>query len=608
VAAVTGRAPGAAPDVPAGTEAAAIAAAASDRDRITLTAQWILREFDAYYQESREIPTRAREAFERRDPRTTLALSRRRLSVYNDSINALGPALQRAFPVLADIERLWAGVEREYLPLIAGRYEVDLAFAYLHSVHRKLYQGEWKPVEYSFDEAGAPAAGRPASVHLTFPGGMQVHPASVEEILRIPGFSVAYRHIADDAWLACERINRVTAGCRVRRIEMINAAFFRNRGCYLIGRLVLDDLREIPLIFVLLNSEAGVYLDAVLHSEADAHNLFSSTWANFMVTNPRYHELAQFLHLLMPHRPEGLLYTTVGFNHVGKVAVMKDLRAEVVATGERFETSAGFKGSVAIGFSIPSSSYNLKVIRDTPTDQYKWGEYPGLDAVLAKYGRVHEMDRSGSMLDNVIYYNLKLERELFDPDLLDELLEHAGLSVSLAGDGVIFKYLIVQRKVTPLPVYLANATPGDAARVVIELGYTIKNNMAANIVNKDLDMRNYGVGRYGRVILFDFDALEWLTEVKIRTNLGREDGEEDIPDWYFEDGVVFLPEELGSGLLLPDRNLHRIFCEAHPDLLTPAYWEKIQALFRAGQVPRVHVYPVERKLRQEPGEYLEGSE
>jgi len=594
-------------NTPAAPEALAIAGAPTDRERITLTARWILREFDAYYLESRQIPALARAAFEQRDPRATLALSGRRLSIYNDSINALGPALMRAFPVLADIERLWHGVEREYVPLIAGRYEADLAFAYLHSVHRKLYQGEWKPVEYAF-EATVQATGKQPNVHLTYPGGPQVRPETVEEILRMPGFSVPYRHLAEDAWLACERINRITAGDRVRRIEMVDAAFYRNRGCYLIGRMVLEDMLQVPLIFVLLNSEQGVYVDALLHSEADAHNLFSSTWANFMVTNARYHELVAFLHRLMPHRPEGLLYTTIGFNHVGKVAVMKDLRAEVEATGERFETSAGFKGSVAIGFSVPSSSYNLKVIRDVPTDQYKWGTFPGLDAVLAKYGRVHEMDRSGSMLDNVIYYNLKLERSLFDPELLDELLEHAARSVSLSGDAVIFKYLIVQRKVTPLPVYLENAPPEESERVIVELGYTIKNNMAAHIVNKDLDMRNYGVGRYGRVILFDFDALEWLTEVKIRTNIGREDGEEDIPDWYFEEGVVFLPEELGSGLLLPNRHLHRLFCEAHADLLTTRYWEEIQQAFLAGQVPRVRVYPEERKLRRHTAEYLEGSE
>ena len=46
-------------------------------------------------------------------------------------------------------------------------------------------------------------------------------------------------------------------------------------------------------------------------------------------------------------------------------------------------------------------------------------------------------------------------------------------------------------------------------------------------------------------------------------------GEEDLPDWYYEDGVVFLPEEIESGLRIPSRSLRRLFRDVHGDLLTP---------------------------------------
>jgi isocitrate dehydrogenase kinase/phosphatase len=251
---------------------------------------------------------------------------------------------------------------------------------------------------------------------------------------------------------------------------------------------------------------------------------------------------------------------------------------------------------VTIGFSAPSSSYNLKVIRDRPTAQYKWGEYEGFDAVLKKYKRVHEINRTGSMLDNLIYFNLRLEKDLFEASLLDELLQEAGQSVSSEGHYVIFKTLIVQRKVIPLPVFFGTASEDDARKVIVNLGNSIKNNMAANIFNKDLDARNYGVTRFLKVYLFDYDALEPLTDVKIRTNQYRIDGEEDIPDWYFEDGVVFLPEEIESGLRIPNRMLGRLFREVHGDLLTTEYWERIQNDLKAGKVPRLHVYPEDREL------------
>src|SRR5205085_6921890 len=34
---------------------------------------------------------------------------------------------------------------------VHGRYEADLALAYLHSVQRRVHHGEWKPVEYGLD-------------------------------------------------------------------------------------------------------------------------------------------------------------------------------------------------------------------------------------------------------------------------------------------------------------------------------------------------------------------------------------------------------------------------------------------------------------------------
>ncbi len=575
--------------------------AESEGDLVELTALWILKEFDSYYSESRQIPLLAKHAFENQDPTTSLALSKRRLAMYSESINELGPKLQATFPHLAENEHLWGMVEKRYLPLIIGRYEADFAFAYINSVRRKLYQGEWKPVEYAFGETIQKKVNRSHQVCRAFPGGHRVSPEAIIDILGIPGFSTPYERLDDDAALVAERANRVLGlndegPDYVRTIVMVDAGFYRNRGAYLVGRFVLERGGIIPLIIALLNGDHGIYVDAALISVADTHNLFSSTLANFHVTTEYYHELSAFLHSIMPRRPIGLHYSTVGYNHVGKVAVMNELKQELNVSKEVLGTAVGFRGTVTIGFSTPSSSYNLKVIRDKPTAQYKWGAYEGFDAVLKKYKRVHEINRTGSMLDNTIYFNLRLEKELFEESLLDELLREAGQSVSLEGHNVIFKTLIVQRKVIPLPVFFQSASDEDAKTVVVNLGYSIKNNMAANIFNKDLDARNYGVSRFLKVYLFDYDALEPLTEVKIRTNQDRIDGEEDIPDWYFEDGIVFLPEEIESGLRIPTRTLGRLFREVHGDLLTTQYWERIQNDLQAGKVPPIHIYPEDREL------------
>ena len=572
-------------------------------ERIALATEWILHEFDAYYAESRQIPGLAETAFDNRDHAMSVTLSRKRLSMYSVCIERLGKRLKEVFPELAEDETLWDDALASYLPAIEGRYAADLAFAFVHSVRRRVYQGEWKPVEYAFGEHEETPAGDSTDVYRVFACAGSVSAETVCSVLKIPTLSTFWRDLEGDADLVAERVRQVLASFGgppnpIATVEMINAGFYRNRGAYLVGRMVLEDGTVVPLIIALLNEDEGIFVDAVLNFDSDAHNLFSSTLANFHATNPRYHELAAFLRSIMPTRPPGLHYSTIGFNHVGKVAVMNELRDELMGTGEVLQTAVGFRGTVAIGFSSPSSNYNLKVIRNEPTKGYKWGAFEGIDAVMKKYARVHEINRTGSMLDNIIYYNLKLDRSWFEPALLEELLEKASQTVFLQGDAVILKYLIVQRRLTPLPVFLETASRTDAETAIVNLGHCIKNNAAANIFNKDLDARNYGVSRFLKIYLFDYDALEPFTEVKIRTNEDRFDGEEDVPDWYFEDGVVFLPEEIEAGLRIPDRALRRRFREAHGDLLTTQYWQRIQENLHGGNVPSVRTYPEERALRK----------
>lgn len=570
-------------------------------EALGLTVRWILAEFDMFYSEFKQISPQAQQAFEAREPQTSLALSRHRLSLYSVCVHRMGLELVEAFPAIATNENFWREVERRYRPLIEGRYEWDLALAFIHSVRRKVYLEEWQPVDYSQTALDHQTQTQTEEVYHTFPVGGRIAAESVRDILQLPGFRVPYRDIEDDARLVAERVNQVLGldaadTGSIEAIQMVDGGFFRNRGAYLVGRIVSRNAGLTPFVIALLNSPEGIYVDAVLTTETDTHNCFSSTLANFHVTHDAYHELSRFLHSIMPGRTVGLHYTTIGYNHLGKVAVMNELEQEIQRSGEVLQTAVGSPGTVAIGFSSPSSAYNLKVIRDHPTEGYKWGEFGGIESVKEKYAQVHDINRTGSMLDNIIYHFVRLDRDWFEPALLAELLEQASESVSLQGDSIVFKFLIVQLRLTPLPVYLETASDRHKEIAVVNLGYCIRNNTAANIFNKDLDARNYGVSRYRKVYLFDYDALEPLGDVKIRSNQDRFDGEEDIPDWYFEEGVVFLPEEMEAGLCIPNRHLRRLFRAAHGDLMTTAYWERIQREIQDGKVPPVSVYPDERRL------------
>jgi len=569
-------------------------------DRIRITADWILAQYEQFYRDFLEVPYRAREAFEQQNHGVSIWLSRHRLSLYSNYIHRMGAYLKAIQPNISTDANFLEQLETQFWRVVEDRYEADVAYAFMHSIRRMVYRDEWKPVGYSFWDAREESDQYPSELLRQYEVSDQPVAESIREILQLPGFSVPYRDILGDSEAITRRIDRLAnrRASSIANLEMIDAGFFRNRGAYLVGKIRFADATSAPLIIALLNSTQGIYCDAVILDEHLAHNLFSSTLANFHVTTTYYHELSAYLHSLMPNRALGLNYSTVGYNHVGKVAVIRELKQEVASSGEVLDNAVGEPGTVAIGFAGAHSAYNLKVIRNHPTEGYKWGEFAGIDSVKEKYSRVHEINRTGSMLDNIIYFNIALEQTLFSKNLLDELLDAASDTVTLQNDNVVFKYLIVQPRMTPLPVFLENAGEREMRIVIDSLGDCIKNNAAANIFNKDLDARNYGVSHFLKVYLFDYDALEVFIDVKIRSNLDRFDGEEDIPDWYFEDGVIFLAEEIEAGLCIRSREQRKIFRELHGDLLTTDYWDSLQSELRRDLVPAIKVYPDTCRLRQ----------
>ncbi len=572
---------------------ALIGSAASEQARTLLTAKWILCEFDDFYLRFQQLTWAAKAAFESRDAATAVANARRRLGLYNATVYPLAEELQIAFPQLKEREPLWREIEASYRSLLDGRYEADLALAYLHSAQRRVHHGEWKPVEYGF-RGSHRVVPPPEAVSEYFPCSWPVDPLVIQRVLQVAALAIPFDDAARDAELIARRVNDVLAeraGAGLRAIEMLRAGFFRNRGVYLVGRLVLKGAEVKPCVIAIANSADGLRAEALLHAAPHVHNLCSSTEAPFQVTNPHYHELAAFLHSIMPRRPIGLHYSTIGYYHFSKVAVMNEVRRRLVHEQECLAVAPGSPGTVTIAFTSPQLDYVLKVIRDQPTSGYKWDRFEGVDAVLAKYQRVHEINRTGSMLDNIVYYNLRLEGAWFEPELAAELLQSAGNAVQRQGRALVFRYLIVQRKLTPLNVFLETAPPARAERAVVNLGFCIRNNAAANVFNRDFDARNYGVSRYLKIYLYDYDAVEALTDVKVRTNRGRCEGEEEIPAWFFEPGVVFLPEEIEAGLRVRNRALRRAFRAAHGELMTTEYWEGLQQALRAGEVPGIHTFP-----------------
>jgi isocitrate dehydrogenase kinase/phosphatase len=585
---------------------ARLIACSSEDEGIAATAQLILAIFDDFYRELCAYPYRAKRAFETMDPHTSIQISRERLGLYSRYIAEHGPRLLAAFPALAANAALWEAIDRLLVAMIVDRYEADIAFSFAHSLHRNIGHGIWRPVAYSFPPPSKRRVDSMAQVHIRLPVQGRVDGELLSHALQIPAFSVPFRDLPGDVARILGRLEPLLYGApgaaRPMALDVVQAGFFRDRSAFLVARWVMSDGSFTPFVVALLNSPAGIYADAVLDQVSDIHDLFSSALANMHVTTRLYYQTCVFLFSLMPRRPLGHHYSSFGFYHVGKVAILNEIIEQLRQSGQRLQRSPGAPGTVALGFTCPACAYHRKVIRDQPTTAYKWGAFPGVAAVLDKYRAVHEINRAGSMLDNVMYFNLRLERELFDPALLDEIRAQAAGSVQVDADGVFIRSLIVQLKIVPLPVYLQSADETATRAVMRSLGHCIRNNAATNIFNKDLDSRNYGVGRYGRVLLFDYDAVEKLTDVKIRTNVDREPGEEILPAWVFEDGVIFLPEELEYGMQLKSDFARRCFRAHNADLLGVEYWVDVQDTLLRGEVPELRMYPRSCRLRTDTDE------
>jgi isocitrate dehydrogenase kinase/phosphatase len=582
---------------------ASLSACVDDWSRIDAAARLVLAIFDDFYAKLCEYPFRAMCAFETMDPQASIRISKERLGLYSQYIARHGPKIRTAFPALTDNPSVWDQLDRLFSSMIADRYEADIAFSFAHSLRRNICHELWRPVAYSFPPPSKHRALSMASVFRRIPVQGHIDAELVATALRVPGFTVPFRDLRGDSERIVERINFLLDSDAPEAplpvaLDVVEAGFFRDRTAFVVGRWALSDASFVPFVVALLNSESGIAVDALLHRIADVHNLFSSTLANFHVTSRLYYQTCVFLFSLMPRRPLGHHYSTIGFNHVGKVAILNEVIEQLRQSGHKFQRSPGYAGTVALGFTFDACSYHLKVIRDRPTTSYKWGEFPGVAAVLDKYREVHEINRAGSMLDNVMYYNLTLERDMFDEALLADICREAGGNVHVDGQSVFIRSLIAQLKIVPLPMYLERADESEIKNVIVSLGNCIRNNAATNIFNKDLDSRNYGVGRYGRVLLFDYDAVEKLTDVKIRTNLDREPGEEDVPAWFFEEGVVFLPEEIEYGLQLKNELARRHFRKVNSDLMTVQYWRQMQTKLLQGEVPELRMYPDSCRLSE----------
>ncbi|MBS0394042.1 MAG: bifunctional isocitrate dehydrogenase kinase/phosphatase, partial [Proteobacteria bacterium] len=376
----------------------------------------------------------------------------------------------------------------------------------------------------------------------------------------------------------------------VQQVEMIRPAFYQMTRAYLVGRVSGRDW-HMPLVVALKNTERGVLVDAVMTRDADVSVLLSFTRSYFHVDLERVGKALLFLHQLMPHKPVSELFTVIGRAKQGKTERYRELFRHLQSAQDQFVLAPGERGLVMVVFTLPSFDVVFKLIRDRFPAQKNIVR----DDVLRKYEFVFKHDRAGRLVDAQEFKRLRFPRRLFEPALLSELLSETAGSVHEDGDDLIIDHCYIERRMTPLNIYLREAGREDCALAVLEYGQAIRDLAYTNIFAGDLLLKNFGVTRNRRVIFYDYDELCLVTDCRFRELPAAQSDEDEMrgETWYYVADNDVFPETFINFLGFDDE-MREVFLKAHGEILTPDWWRAVQDRLHANEVIEVLPYGAHR--------------
>ncbi len=567
-------------------------------DAARAAADQTLLAYEQYRASFLELTRRARRRFETRDWSGAQQDALNRLLLYGHEVEPAVAALRQLLgPAPPTV--LGARVKEAYAGLIGGRPDLELAESFFNSAMRRAchVDGVNPVLEFSGEGLDEPPPSGCALRHYRVTSSLE---ATFRQLLRDLPLEVPFEDVTRDAALGARAIAAEHPGRSYGSIELLAPLFFRNKGAYAVGRLFCGPERTpCPLVLALLNGPAGAFLDAVLLTADEASVVFGFTRSYFEVETDRPRAIVDYLRELMPLKRVDELYTGIGFNRHGKAELYRALMRHLRDDEGRFETAPGTRGMVMTVFTLPSFNVVFKVIRD----RFGQPKRSNRQDVRRRYDLIFTSDRVGRLADAQEFEHLALPRSCFSDEVLAELARSAARTVHVQGSLVLLDHLYTERRVTPLNIHLQEASERAALDAVVDYGNAIRELAAANIFPGDLLLKNFGVTRHGRVIFYDYDEVEHLTDVCFREIPAPRTHEEEVADetWFRVGEHDVFPEEFPRFLGLPP-HLARALLDAHHDLFSVRFWHGMQERQRAGEMLDFFPYPKSRRLRPlQPG-------
>ncbi len=576
----------------------------SDSRLANLGANTIFFSFQAYQAQFCNLTKKARQCFIEHDWPGMYGDSLERLKLYKRIVNEAVAQIQEMLNEKIEDKLIWASIKAVYSSLIAERDEWELAETFFNSITRRIFAtvGLDPQIEFVDSDFDMPPTRSKAKVYCTYDKHENIE-SMLEEIVQDYGLGAEFEDLKRDTQLATRLIEqelvRLGAEPKIDRAEMVKSVFYRNKGAYLVGRIFNGGLC-LPFVLAILHPSNGLVIDGVLLNEDEVGILFSFTRSYFHVEASRPYDLVRFLKTLLPRKRRAELYISIGYNKHGKTELYRDLLNHLEASNDHFVLARGIRGMVMIVFTLPSFEVVVKIIKD----RFDEPKTMTRRQVMAQYNLVFEHDRAGRLVDAQEFEHLKFERNRFSEELLQELLQVASKTVCVKGDYVIIDHAYIERRVTPLNLYIQETDLASAKAAVIECGNAIKDLAATNIFTGDMLLKNFGVTRHGRVVFYDYDELSSITSCNFRLmpQASNDDEEMAADPWFSVGENDVFPEEFTRFLGLSGE-LRKTFVEYHEDLFKASFWQQLQTRLKQGEIIDIFPYqPSSRLLSLKEGQ------
>ena len=245
----------------------------------------------------------------------------------------------------------------------------------------------------------------------------------------------------------------------------------------------------------------------------------------------------------MPSKPRSELYSALGLQKQGKNLFYRDFLMHMRHSSDKFRIAPGIKGMVMLVFDLPSFPVRVQGDQgllsaaeghDARADQ---GQVPARQAARPRrpHGRHARVQRrrlparalrrrAGRRAAPLLRQPARGgRRRARDPPRLHRAAHDPAQHLPAGRDA-----------------------PSRSSTAVVEYGNAIKDLVRANIFPGDMLWKNFGVTRHGKVVFYDYDEIEYLTDCNFRKVPEARNEEDEMSGevWYRGRPEGCLPRDL----------------------------------------------------------------